>query len=632
MDEDAPAPVPVPDEDPLKRDKQLRLLLNAMLTVAGLAMIAALLGTVGLLPLGGLAVELAMMGGAALLLIGAGAVFNQVHWKPLRAAAGQRMQQRARSDVQLTIVSIFGLFTFLFAIGLEIGAVLFIFNVVQVQGILGRQETFVLFQMIILLVYLMALIVRQGNASHYRPADATKTVAWVLTGLAGVLILVGILFAFQIIPAFANLAESSWQATHAITLGVGLEALAMRIRLRLPSLWSQFREAVTAARVANEDIRREMQTRARWTYIGAFVFVAASMGFTALLATGAVQLQSRQATLGLVIFYGGIGAIILGLVTLRVVQSAMIDKRKADEHLDPLERLASQKQADPQEVFRRAVYMATGTFAFLCIVAAVLVAFERIPGIEKKFYTDLGLLGIVLATGPYGFFYNQDMKRIEAIDEKFPDLLRDIAESARAGMTLPRALVTAAKGTYGALTPDVKKMAAQVEWGVAFSDALERFAGRVKTPLIDRTVALVVEASRAGGNVVDILTAASDDAREIKQIISERNEQMKMYQVVVFIAFFVFIAVVLILSAQFIPAFKEAVGPASGQQVGGLKFQDFEVEDFNTLFFHAAVVQAIGGGLVGGVLTRGQPMAGAFSILFMIIAAWVSFRLLLGVM
>lgn len=631
MAEDAPAATQDPrEEDPLKRDKQLRLLLNGLLSLSAIAMITALLSTVGLVPIGELALELTLMGGAALLLIGSGALFNQIRWKPLRAASGQRIQQRSRSDVQLTVASIFGLFTFLFAFGLEIGAVLFIFNVVQVSGALDREETFVLFQMIILLVYLMAIIVRQGNASHYRPKDTTKIVAWSLTGVAGLLIVVGILLAFGILPAFANLAEPTWQATHAITLGVGLEALAMRIRLRLPSLWSQFREAVTAARLANEDLRKEMQTRARWTYIGAFVFVAVSMAFTALLATGALQLESQQATLGLVIFYGGIGAIILGLVALRVVQSAMIDKRKADEHLDPLERLASQKKADPQEVFRRSVYMATGTFAFLCIMGAVLVALELIGGIEKKYYTDLALLGIVFAAGPYGFFYNQDLKRIEAIDEKFPDLLRDIAESARAGMTLPRALVTAAKGTYGALTPEVQKMASQVEWGVAFSDALERFAHRVKTPLIDRTVALVVEASRAGGNVVDILTAASEDAREIKQIIKERNEQMKMYQVVVFIAFFVFIAVVLILSAQFIPAFKEAVGPASGQQVGGLRFEDFDPEDFNTLFFHAAVVQAIGGGLVGGVLTRGQPLAGAFPILFMIIASWVSFRVILG--
>lgn len=622
--------------DLLKADRQIRVIVNLLLALSGAAMITALLGTVSVVPTE-LEMELGLMAGAALLLIISGALFNRVHWRLLRAAAGQRMQNRAKSDVQLTIVSIFALFTFIFAASLEIGAFLLLFSLMSVRGtMLDEQTTFILFQMIILLVYMMSIIVRQGNASHYHPKDSTKIVAWSLTALASIFIVLGVLLAFDIVPAIPRIAQPIWQATHAITLGVGLEALAMRVRLRLPSLWSLFKGAVDAARMANEDLAKEMQTRARWTYVGGLVFVAGSMAFTAAMASGALQLDNERATLGLLIFYAGVTFIVLGIVTLRVVQSALLHKKDADEVTDPLERLTKQKAADPKEVFRRSVYMAAGSLAFLCLIAALLIQFELLPlGIHPKYATDAGLLGILFAAGPYGYFYNQDLKRIEAIDEKFPDLLRDIAESARAGMTLPRALVTASKGTYGALTPEIKKMAAQVEWGVSFGEALERFARRVNTPLIDRTVALVVEAQRAGGDVVDILTAASEDAREIKQIVSERNEQMKMYQVVVFIAFFVFIAVVLILSAQFIPAFKEAVGPAAaasgGRQVGGLQFKDFDPEDFNTLFFHAAIVQAIGGGLVGGVLTRGQPQAGAFSIIIMLIASWVSFRILLGV-
>ncbi len=633
-EEDAPKPR---TSDLLKADRQVRVLVNLLLALSGAAMITALLGTISLVATS-LEIELVLMASAAILLIVSGALFNKVQWRLLRAAAGQRMQNRAKSDVQLTIVSIFALFTFVFAATLEIGAFLLLFGLMSVRGtMLDEQTTFILFQMIILLVYMMSIIVRQGNASHYHPKDSTKIVAWSLTGLASLLIVVGVLLAFGIVPAIPRIAQPIWQATHAITLGVGLEALAMRVRLRLPSLWSLFREAVDAARMANEDLAKEMQKRARLTYVGGLVFVALSMAFTAAMATGALQLDNERATLGLIIFYAGLTFIILGIVALRVVQSALLTKKNADEVVDPLERLAKQKAADPKEVFRRSVYMASGSIAFLCFVAAVLIQMEAIPiGLHPKYATDAALLGLLFAAGPYGYFYNQDLKRIEAIDEKFPDLLRDIAESARAGMTLPRALVTASKGTYGALTPEIKTMAAQVEWGVSFGESLERFALRVKTPLIDRTVALVVEAQRAGGDVVDILTAASEDAREIKQIVSERNEQMKMYQVVVFIAFFVFIAVVLILSAQFIPAFKEAVGTAAtsgqAQQVGGLKFKDFDPEDFNTLFFHAAIVQAIGGGLVGGVLTRGQPQAGAFPIIIMLIASWVSFRIILGVM
>ncbi|HUR25158.1 MAG TPA: type II secretion system F family protein, partial [Candidatus Thermoplasmatota archaeon] len=118
----------------------------------------------------------------------------------------------------------------------------------------------------------------------------------------------------------------------------------------------------------------------------------------------------------------------------------------------------------------------------------------------------------------------------------------------------------------------------------------------------------------------------------IKQIVSERNTQMSMYNVVIYISFFVFIAVVMVLSAQFIPAFKKAVGAASGQSVGGLNFKDFDPEDFNTVFFQAALVQAIGGGLVGGVLSKGSPVAGFMHIGVMMVVAWLCFRVLVGIM
>lgn len=43
-------------------------------------------------------------------------------------------------------------------------------------------------------------------------------------------------------------------------------------------------------------------------------------------------------------------------------------------------------------------------------------------------------------------------------------------------------------------------------------------------------------------------------------------------------------------------------------------------------------MQAIGGGLVGGVLSKGSPVAGFMHIGVMMIAAWVSFRVVVGLM
>ncbi|MEA3165934.1 MAG: archaeal flagellar protein FlaJ [Thermoplasmata archaeon] len=612
----------------IAKDKRNKILLDLGI-LAGLALlVVVLLSAVGIVLLG-FAIEIIILALAAAVMAASSFAMDSIGWERLRSVKQQRVLDKGKADLILTITSIAALFTVVIMVVIEAFALMVFMGTISEVGRAGAQfaSNFILVQAVMLLVYLMALVAREGNVSTYKPTKNARLAAKILTPLAFLFIVLGVLMASGIVALGAVLPH---QGVYIVTLGVLLEFMAMRIRLRLPSLWSLFIGAVEEARRPTAEVKDLLRKRAQRTYIISSIFVTISMVFAGAIATNTISLAGSGVATSLVIFYVGTALILLGLVAVRVFQGRSLEGRKGKED-DELSRMVAQKRRSPQEVIRMSVYAFTGFLAFVCAILTVLTAMNVMPW-HEKFATDLFILTVVFGAGPFGYYYNTDRKRILAMDEKFPDFLRDIAESARAGMTLPRALVTAAQGTYGALTPDIRVMAAQVEWGVEFGDSLARFAARTKTPLIDRTVSLIVEAQRAGGSMVDILTAASEDAREIKQIVSERNTQMSMYNVVIYISFFVFIAVVMVLSAQFIPAFKKAVGAASGQQVGGLAFKDFDPEDFNTVFFQAALVQAIGGGLVGGVLSKGSPVAGFMHIGVMMIAAWLCFRVLVGIM
>lgn len=612
----------------IRKDKRNKALLDLGILTGLALLVVVLLSSVQIVVLG-FAIQTMVLAMATAVMTGSSFLVGSIGWDRLRFAQQHRVLDKGKADLILTITSIAALFTVIVMVVIEVLALMVFLGTISEVGRAGAQfaSNFVLFQTVMLLVYLMALVAREGNISTYKPTERSLLLAKVLTPLAFLFILLGVLMAAGVVQLGT---VEPHQGVYIVTLGVLLEFMAMRIRLRLPSLWSLFMGAVDAARRPTPEMKDLLRKRAQRTYIISSIFVTLSMAFAGAIATGSLSLGGSGVATSLVIFYVGTALILLGLVAVRVFQGRSLEGRKGKED-DELSRLVSQKRRSPEEIARMSIYAFTGFLAFVCAVLTVLTAMQLMPW-HEKFATDLFILTTVFGAGPFGYFYNRDRKRILALDEKFPDFLRDIAESSRAGMTLPRALVTAAQGTYGALTSEIRIMAAQVEWGVEFGDSLARFAQRTKTPLIDRTVALIVEAQRAGGSMVDILTAASEDAREIKQIVSERNTQMSMYNVVIYISFFVFIAVVMVLSAQFIPAFKTAVGAASGQQVGGLNFRDFDPEDFNTVFFQAALVQAIGGGLVGGVLSKGSPIAGFMHIGVMMIVAWLCFRVLVGVM
>lgn len=315
----------------------------------------------------------------------------------------------------------------------------------------------------------------------------------------------------------------------------------------------------------------------------------------------------------------------------------MADKRDWMEDADPFDDVVEGRPRSQAQRIRIAVLIAGGTLG-LCAAAVAVATYMQLLPWGRTFTTDWVLVAVLLGLGPYAVMKAADLRRIEQIDEHFPDFIRDLAEGARSGLTIPRATVSAAKGSYGALTPEVRRMAAQVQWGVDFPEALIRFARRNPTPLIERTVSLILEAKRSGGGLTDILSAAAADARELRLIIEGRNAQLKSYGVVIYTIFLVFIGIVLILEAQFIPAFHQAIEAVhnldteGGQAIlppdlGGLRFEQFDPLLYHTLFFHASILQAAFGGFMGGVLTRGKAMSWLNHVLVMIAIAWFSFRL-----
>jgi len=206
--------------------------------------------------------------------------------------------------------------------------------------------------------------------------------------------------------------------------------------------------------------------------------------------------------------------------------------------------------------------------------------------------------------------------------------VRDLAESRRAGMTFTKAIMYASNGNYGGLTSEIKKIAQQISWGSSVDDALSAFASRVNTKLIRRTISLIIEASRSGGNVADVLDAASRDAREIRLLDTERRGSMMSYVAVIYVGMGVFLMIIALLCQTLIPAMTgsssiEMQGTMGG--IGGIK-----QEDIIPVFFYATIVQSVGMGLVTGVFEEGNVVSGVKHIFIMVLVTWVVFKFIVG--
>lgn len=253
---------------------------------------------------------------------------------------------------------------------------------------------------------------------------------------------------------------------------------------------------------------------------------------------------------------------------------------------------------------------------------------------------DWVMIAAMVFLGPFGFYVSYKQKEIDQIERRLPDFLRDVAEAGRFGMTLADAIIVSASGRYGKLTPEIKKMAAQIDWGVPASQALELFAERVDTPLVNRVVAIIIKANDAGGNVADVLTMVSKDTKEIHLSEDEQRIAMTSYLAVIYISFAVFIVVIIILNTQFLAQMAEAGSQLGGGEnldqiqgaggMGGAEIRTENIPVIKFIFTLAVFAHSIGDGLVAGVLQSGKIAEGMRHSFILTLIGFVSLRVLFG--
>jgi flagellar protein FlaJ len=230
-----------------------------------------------------------------------------------------------------------------------------------------------------------------------------------------------------------------------------------------------------------------------------------------------------------------------------------------------------------------------------------------------------------------GIYITRRDRNIKQIEDRLPDFLRDVAEAGRFGMTLADAIVVASGGRYGKLTPEIKKMAARIDWGVPANEAIRLFSEKVNTPLVNRVGAIIMKSNDAGGNVADVLTLVANDTKQVQLMDKERKLSMSTYIAVIYISFFVFLFTILILNSTFLPQMREA-GEETSAMVsgeGGATVQIIQSQAISAIQFTyliASLAHAVGDGLIAGSLSTGKLKNGLVHSFILLVCAFMLLR------
>ena len=238
---------------------------------------------------------------------------------------------------------------------------------------------------------------------------------------------------------------------------------------------------------------------------------------------------------------------------------------------------------------------------------------------------DFIVLAVLVAIVPVAILDFKEQRRVKNLENALPNFFRDLAGMNDSGMTLPNAVHIVAGAEYSTLTPHIRKLDSDMSWGAGFVEAMYRFGKNLGTPLADRSVDLIAKASKAGGDISEVLRAAAKDTFEIVNLAQERTNNMIIYVIIVLVSFAVFLFVIAILVSTFLTTM--ATAGASASAAGAKGFMGLiDLFLYKRLFTHAALLQGFFSGLVAGQMGEGRLIAGLKYSAIMVIIAWATFR------
>ncbi len=244
------------------------------------------------------------------------------------------------------------------------------------------------------------------------------------------------------------------------------------------------------------------------------------------------------------------------------------------------------------------------------LAAVIFVAFYVLLYIRSNgsIHIDIILLASVVAmilTIPYGIMDFLDMRIYYEAERRVADFLRDIAEYTTFGMPISEAIVRTADIDYGPLSKEVKRVATLISWGIPVEIALSRFGTEINSPNIIRAGKLILKAAESGSNISDVMNLVSDFTTQMQLMRNSRFTEMKSYTMVMMISFGVFLFVVLVIDALFLPKIS-----AHGFASFGMSVTKQQIESIKNVFNIGMVVQGGGTGILSGVLRDGRISSG----------------------
>ncbi|MFA6889302.1 MAG: type II secretion system F family protein [Candidatus Woesearchaeota archaeon] len=119
--------------------------------------------------------------------------------------------------------------------------------------------------------------------------------------------------------------------------------------------------------------------------------------------------------------------------------------------------------------------------------------------------------------------------RTRKMEEVLPDFLQEVSSNLKGGLAFEKSLWVAIKPRFGILANEIALAAKKVMTGTDVDVSLNEFANKYNSPMLKRSMELIVSEIQSGGKVADIIDRVVDNLKKTKALKDEMTASVLTY-------------------------------------------------------------------------------------------------------
>ena len=249
---------------------------------------------------------------------------------------------------------------------------------------------------------------------------------------------------------------------------------------------------------------------------------------------------------------------------------------------------------------------------FFFTVPAALIFFFLPLGLHLYLKTSISLIMSMSVPAIQASRYSRERL---ALEKELPEFIRDVAEGRKTGLSPEVAIERLGGRHYGVLSKHVKKMGAQLSWGVSLSTVVSTFTNAVGSWITKAIGALLIEVVDVGGGTIRSFADMADFTRNINEMEAERRAALRPF------VFITYIAGVMVIITTFILVYLLDAPAIAGIGASTAPTVDPSVID---LLLTTAVFDSFIIGIVAGKMGESGVSDGFKHSIFLVIASLIA--------